>query len=75
MLLQEGEFTRREKQLKKKMSVVSGIYWCLVTAIYLGWSFLTMQWNTTWMVWPVAGVLYGAVEGIIKLAMRDSFKA
>ena len=43
-----------------------GIYWALVTAGYLAWSFLTNGWDRTWIVWPVAAVAYGAVYGIIK---------
>ena len=70
-LLQEGEFGKKEKQTKKKMDSVSGVYWCLVTAIYLGWSFLTMQWDITWMIWPVAGVLFAAITGMMKIWMEN----
>lgn len=66
-LLQEGEYTREEKQVKKKLDTLSGIYWCTVTAIYLGWSFLTMRWDFTWIVWPVAGVLFAAIYGVMRL--------
>ena len=45
---------------------VGQIYWCLVTAIYLGYSFITQRWDISWIVWPVAGVSYGAVRGIVK---------
>lgn len=38
-LLQEGEYTIEEKHLKKKTDAFSGAYWCLMVAIYLGWSF------------------------------------
>ena len=68
-LLQEGDFTREEKRAKKKMEAVSSIYWCIMTAIYLGWSFWTMRWDFTWIIWPVAGVLYAAIEGIMRLVI------
>ena len=42
-LLQKGEFSKSEKRSKGKRSLVSGVYWALVTAIYLGWSFWTMR--------------------------------
>ncbi len=51
-LLQEGEYTKEEKLFKKKTDTFSGVYWCLVTAIYLAWSFWTMSWDITWIVWP-----------------------
>lgn len=53
---------------------VSAIYWCIVTAVYLAWSFITMDWGRTWIIWPVAGVLFGAVEGVIMLATKNSAK-
>lgn len=65
-LLQEGEFTREEKTAKRKLNALSSIYWCLATAIYLGWSFWTMRWEHTWILWPVAGVLFAAISGIMR---------
>ena len=66
-LLQEGEFSAEEKLAKKKSEPFAGAYWCLVTAIYLGWSFWTMNWSTTWIVWPVAGVLFAAISAIFRI--------
>ena len=67
-LLQEGEYTKEEKLFKKKTDTFSGVYWCLTTAIYLAWSFWTMSWDITWIVWPVAGVLFAALLGVVKMA-------
>nr|WP_039123198.1 helix-turn-helix transcriptional regulator [Ligilactobacillus ruminis] len=67
ILLQEGEFSKEEKQLKKKTDTFSGVYWCLTTAIYLGWSFWSREWGFTWIIWPVAGVLFAALLGIFKM--------
>ena len=66
-LLQEGEYTKEEKHIKKRTDDFSGAYWCLVVAIYLGWSFSTNNWKFTWIIWPEAGVLYAAVLGIVKM--------
>ena len=66
-LLEEGDYTR----LDKKASKYDGIYWALATAVYLGWSFITMNWQFTWIVWPVAGVLYAAFHEIMKAACRS----
>ena len=63
-LLEEGDYTRRQKIENKRNDVIGKIYWCSATAIYLGWSFITMEWEKTWIVWPIAGVFYGAVVGI-----------
>ena len=63
-LLQEGGYTLSEKKKSGVIANVGSIYWALVVAIYLGWSFLTFRWDYTWIIWPVAGVLFGAVTTI-----------
>ena len=70
-LLQEGEYTKEEKHIKKKTDDFSGAYWCLVVVIYLGWSFSTNNWKFTWIIWPVAGILYAAVLGIVKMIVGN----
>nr|WP_304969049.1 helix-turn-helix domain-containing protein [uncultured Dubosiella sp.] len=66
MLLQEGEYTKKEKRFNRRYGYVPGVYWCLVTAIYLAWSFSTERWDETWLVFAVGGVLYAAVIGVLK---------
>ena len=50
---QEGDYTKKEKRAKKKTETFTGVYWCLVTFVYLGWSLWTKQWDITYMIWPV----------------------
>ncbi len=59
MLLQEGDYAPEKKTALIRN--VAAIYWCVVTAGYLLWSFLTNDWDRTWLVWPVAGVLFAAL--------------
>ena len=70
VLLQEGEYSQKEKRVKEKLDTFSSVYWCLATAIYLGWSFWSMRWDFTWLVWPVAGVLFAAVSGIARMVIK-----
>lgn len=63
-LLQEGDYQLTQKTKRKKMDRISGAYWCTITAIYLAVSFLTFAWHITWVIWVVAGVLYGAIEAL-----------
>ena len=65
MLLQEGAYSREEKKRNRLTSTAAGVYWLLVTAGYLAWSFVTDGWNRTWIVWPVAGVLFPAVMAVV----------
>ena len=64
-LLQEGEYTPEKKAESKRVAPVAAIYWGLVTAGFLAASFITRSWDKTWIVWPVAGVAYGALITIL----------
>lgn len=69
-LLQEGDYTVENKSAEKLIDVIGGIYWPIVVAIYLGYSFVTMNWGRSWIIWPVAGVLFGAVAGVCKVVQK-----
>lgn len=71
ILLGEDLSERRENVLR---SAVSAIYWSLVTAGFLAYSFITSDWGRSWIVWPVAGVLYGAIVAIVELVSRSREK-
>ncbi len=73
-LLQEGDYTPEEKEANRKIEYFPGIYWCIVTAVYLGISFLEGSWDRSWVVWPVAGVLFAALTGILKAIVRERNK-
>lgn len=68
-LLQEDEFAPREKRRSRTKEAISTLYWMTATAIYLGWSFWTSAWDRTWIIWPVAGVLFAVVMGVCNLFM------
>ena len=68
-LLKEGEFSEKGKQKNKIIEAIGTVYWLLVTAIYLGWSFLTSDWHITWVIWPIAGVLFAVVELVCNLVI------
>lgn len=71
-LLEEGDYTRKKKREKQKNQNLSKVYWCTVTAIYLGISFWSMEWGISWAIWPCAGVLYAAVCGIAAMIREHS---
>ncbi|MCW2287338.1 hypothetical protein EDF60_1992 [Leucobacter luti] len=43
------------------VGVIASFYWPLLTAIYLGWSFIGNAWDQSWIIWPVGAVLFGAI--------------
>lgn len=65
-LLQINDYTVERKKSNRRIDKISGIYWPVVVAIYLGYSLWTGKWNISWVIWPVAGVLFGAVAAIVQ---------
>lgn len=69
-LLQEGDYTQTKKKASPILESISGIFWLVATAIYLVWSFMSQDWENTWIIWPVAGVLYAAVLIITRMIVK-----
>ena len=69
-LLEEGDYTRYEKSRKNITGPVSVIYWLVVTAIFMLYTFGPNgngQPKYSWIIWAIAGVLYAAVLAVLKL--------
>lgn len=66
-LTQEGrpapESGQPDEEDRSLVGVVASIYWPLLTAIFLGWSFIGNAWDRSWIVWPIGAVLFGAITG------------
>lgn len=63
-LLCEGDYTSEKRRENKRNENLNKVYWSLVTVIYLGISFYTGEWGRTWIIWPCAGILFGAVSAV-----------
>ena len=77
-LLKEGEYDPVEKKKNRLKETVSVVYWVLATAVFFLWGFLGndgsgidgntwISWKNSWIVWPVAGILFVAVMMICNL--------
>ena len=70
-LLKRGEFSEKKKKKNRVQGTIAAIYWLVVTAAYLLWLFLDKNSNSlSWVIFPVAGVLFPAVLGICSLIGR-----
>jgi cation transport ATPase len=74
MLLEEGDYARKYKDIvrnaqtgatdsERVIGTVASVYWPIIVAAYLLWSFLGDAWDTSWLIWPIAGVLFGGFAG------------
>lgn len=60
-LLQDGDYSKEKKKNRSISATISVAYWLIATAIYLGYSLPTNNWEYSWIIWVVAGLLFPAV--------------
>jgi len=70
-LLNEGDYTVERRKSESVMERWASPYWILIVVVYLAWSFITSSWDKTWIVWPIAGVLYGLISAIVHAATSN----
>lgn len=68
-LLKKGEYAPKTWS-KKREDAIASAYWTVITAAYLIWSFLTGDWGRSWIIWPIAGVVYAAIHSICQAVMK-----
>lgn len=65
-LLRLGDYTASEIEVNKRADKLGAIYWPCATAVYLAISFLTFRWDITWVIWPVAALLFVGISHAVK---------
>lgn len=65
VLLNVGDYANKGKYSRsgRLIGTIAAIYWPIVAASYLLWSFLSGDWHITWIVWPATGAFFGAIAG------------
>ena len=71
-LLQEGEYSKENKEKPPFSSAIYTAYWVVVTAVYLGYSLPSNNWGQSWIIWVVAGVIFPAVIAITSAFEKKS---
>lgn len=69
-ILQTGDYTPKQKKNNILKSKISTIYWLVVTAIFLYYTFGKNgngQMQYSWIIWAIAGVLFGVLMIVIDL--------
>lgn len=67
-VLQVDAYTIEKKQEKKIK--IGGPYWLIVTALYMGFSFLLNDWSKTWIIWPISALLFVCILEILKIVHK-----
>lgn len=63
-LLQEGEYSKENKEKPSLSSAIYTAYWVIAAAVYLGYSLSSNNWGQSWIIWVVAGVMFPAIVAI-----------
>ena len=72
--MEEGDYARGQKKHRRVLGTVSTIYWLTATAVFLLYTYGPHgngQPRYSWIIWAVAGVLYAAVMGIVRIISRS----
>lgn len=67
-LLQESDVDEIASVSSPGLRAVLASFWLVATAGYLAWSFIGDAWDRSWIVWPIAGVVYAALWAAISAA-------
>ena len=70
-LLKEDKLSKEQQRRKNAIGKLGGAYWCLVVAAYLVMGIGFNRWEFAGIVFPIAGVLYAAILGILKVCFND----
>ncbi len=76
VLLGIGDHSKKTKDKKKTKAgritdTISSILWPLVVAAFLCWGFWGNGWGIAWILFPIAGLLTGVIEGVVRLATKE----
>lgn len=58
-LLKQGEYQNLDK--KEFEDKLASVYWPIVVLLYFIVSFSTSNWSRTWIIWPIATILFGII--------------
>lgn len=71
-LLKDGEYSENNKKTIKIKGAIATVYWLAVTALYLILLFTESSLGSrSWIIWPVAGVLFAALMTVCNTFFRD----
>ncbi|MGO1542728.1 MAG: permease prefix domain 1-containing protein [Gulosibacter sp.] len=70
----EGEYDPEVRKDNELIGKIAGPYWMLAVLVFLAWSFIGDAWERSWIMWPIAGVLFGLIAVTIQGFVSDRDK-
>ena len=59
-LLSECDYSRDKRNKSSITETLGTVYWCIVTAVFFAWGFLSGDWHPAWVVFASGGILFPA---------------
>lgn len=72
IILQLDDYTSEKKAGKKLIEKYATIYWMTISFVYLAYSFMSNNWNQSWIIWLLAGIAYGIFEAVMSLKKKKA---
>lgn len=63
--------SRVSPEKNKLLQSIMSLYWTIIVAAYLAWSFFSGNWHISWIIWPFAAVLSGIVKLVFEMRNRN----
>lgn len=72
-LLEEKNYTKNEKKIKKKISPFMGAFWSVIIIIYIVYGYFTNNWGQGWIIWVIAAIMSGVFYRLLKgISQKDN---
>ncbi len=68
---EEEEYSFKNKRTARTFKSIMSVYWSVVLLIYLVMSFALGNWATSWIIWPIAGILSGIIKTLFEIGDAD----
>lgn len=69
-LLQKNDYSLSKKENYKIYGAIASVYWLLIVTAFLAYSFIFNAWSKSWIIWPIAGVLFALIMTIFYLFIK-----
>lgn len=70
-LLEKEKIVEAEK-FEASIEPIRSVFWLSTIAIFLAYSFLTNNWSRSWIIWPIAGLLYAILYTLLQYFHQKS---
>lgn len=70
-LTSEGDYDPDARKRNELLEKIAGPYWLLTVLVFLAWSFIGDAWSRSWIIWPIAGVLFAVLAVTLESFFGD----